>query len=379
MLVNLSRRELRALLLQAEQAHKLRDWTTGMVGYDTILSGLKEITRGSAPPDSSSSDDSDSGGHSSGYDSDSDTSGDAAAARTAKQKAKKGKDSSNKQEGSKAAAAEAKDSGSKKVKRKQDDAAATTAAKPQKRSKAADTNSADDSSSVRESDSDAAPAAAAAARAAARNAVPRVRATHVGRYAKRERAKTVRNYSATDLAAILGLPSSAPAVEGGEGADAWAAAAAIGARHARQASGSSGSDSGDDSSSSGGGGSDSDDSSDSGSKEGSEQRLRPGTPEGSDTPPSRAEQGSEQGAKALGLAAQNPGEGAGQGADSNVWWRSLFVKSGGTGSSINMKAAGKAGINAHGFLEDDQTNLYMQVGPDWVGLRARVHVGGYCA
>ena len=30
--------------MQAEQENRQRDWTTGMVHYDRILSGLKEVT-----------------------------------------------------------------------------------------------------------------------------------------------------------------------------------------------------------------------------------------------------------------------------------------------------------------------------------------------
>jgi Pin2-interacting protein X1 len=346
-------------VLQAEQAHKLRDWTTGMVGYDAILSGLKEITRGPGGGSSSSADDSDSScGHTSGYDSDSDTSGDAAAARkSAAKKGKKGKkQASKKQKGKKGSKGD--DSSSKKTKKRkqgQDDDDAAAAGKAGKRSRTskkaaalADSSSSDDSSSGSGSDSDGEPAAAATLAK-----VSRVKAaTHVGRYAKRERAKTVRNYSASDLAAILGLPSSAPAVEGGEGADAWAAAAAAaaGGGNARQAGSSS--SSGSDGSSSD---SDSDSSSDSG-RQGSEQRLRPGTPPGSDTPPSRSQQGFE----ADDGAAKPSAAPEADAAAANAWWRSLFVKSGGSGSSIGMRPAAKS-INAHGFLEDDQTNLYMQV------------------
>jgi len=364
---------LLALLLccfQAEQAHQLRDWTTGMVGYDAILSGLKEITRSAAPSSSSDSGSdsgntsSSSGGHSSGYDSDSDTSNDAAA-RAAARKAKKG---GKKQPGkAKGSTGGTNDSSKKKRKQIQTKDAPAPAAKRQKRSSKAaagadsDSSASSGSESDSSSNSDGEPAAAAAP--AALSGVSRVKAaTHLGRYAKRERAKTVRNYSASDLAAILGLPSSAPVVEGGEGADAWAAAAA--AAGAAAGGGNAGRDGGgssseDTSSSSSSSGSDSD----SDSRGGSEQRLRPGTPPGSDSPATRVEQGSDDvDAKPSGrpLDAGRSTDASADAADAKAWWRSVFVKSGGSGSSLGMRPASKA-INAHGFLEDDQTNLYMQV------------------
>jgi Pin2-interacting protein X1 len=362
------------VLSQAEHAHKLRDWTTGMVGYDAILTGLKEITRGgpSSSNDGSSSssdeDDSSEQGRSSGYDSDSDTSGRApakpaaAAAAAAKQESQK--------KSKKAAAAAAAEEKPKKRGKKQQDSADAPAAKRAK--KAARSNSSSEESGS-DSDSDAEPAAAAAAAAggiSVPTTVSRVKAaSHLGRYSKREKAKTVRNYSANDLAAILGLPGSAPPVANGEGAAGWAAAAAV-SNPAGAGAGSSSSSSSD----SGSGSSSSDSDSDSeagGERDSSDQRLRPSTPPGSDSPPARSQQRGLGGdGKNLNLVvdeelqpvSDEPEDAAGQ----RVWWRSIFVRAGRTGGGAPAAAAaaggnGKQRINISGFQEDDQTNLYMQV------------------
>jgi Pin2-interacting protein X1 len=375
-------------LPQAEQAHKLRDWTTGMVGYDAILTGLKEITaRGSSSSSSgdggsssSSDDDEDSSGQggASGYDSDSDTSGaapakPAAAAAAAKQDSQKTKSK-------KAAAAAAVDKQKKRGKKQQGSAAAADAEAPAaKRAKKADSSSSssssdsgsgsDSESSGSDSDSDAEPAAAGAAAASIKvpAKVSRVKAaSHLGRYQKREKAKTVRNYSANDLAAILGLPGSAPPVANGEGAAGWAAAAAVSNPAGAGAgnSSSSGSDSSD---------SDSDSDSEAGAeRNSSDQRLRPSTPPGSDSPPSRSQQrGVGDNGKTLNPVvdeelqpvSDDPEEGVG---GQKVWWRSLFVRAGRTGGGAPAAAAAAAGcgkqrINISGFQEEDQTNLYMQV------------------
>jgi Pin2-interacting protein X1 len=365
------------LLLQAEQAHKLRDWTTGMVGYDAILTGLREITARGSSSSSSSSDDEDSSGQGgpSGYDSDSDTSGAApakpaaAAARQDSQKAKSKKAA--------AAAAAAADDEKKKKKRSKKQrgsaAAADTDAPAAKRAKKADSSSSESGSgsesesSGSDSDSDAEPAGAAAGGIKVPAKVSRVKAaSHLGRYQKREKAKTVRNYSANDLAAILGLPGSAPPVANGEGAAGWAAAVAVsnpaGAGAGSNSSSSSGSDS-----------SDSESDSEAGAeRNSSDQRLRPSTPPGSDSPPSRSQQrGLGDTANALNPDAdeelQPVSDDLEEGvAGQKVWWRSLFVRAGRTGGGAPAAAAATAGggkqrINISGFQEEDQTNLYMQV------------------
>jgi Pin2-interacting protein X1 len=362
------------MLLQAEHAHKLRDWTTGMVGYDAILTGLKEITaRGSSSSggSSSSSDSEDSSGQGgpSGYDSDSDTSGGA----PAKPAAVAVKQDSQKTKSKKAAAAAAaadKKQNKKRGKKQQRSAAAADADAPAaKRAKKADSSSSDsDSGSESESsgsgsDSDAEPAAAAAAAGIKVPAkVSRVKAaSHLGRYQKREKAKTVRNYSAGDLAAILGLPGSAPPVANGEGAAGWAAAAAV-SNPAGAGAGSS---------SSGSDGSDSDSDSEAGAeRNSSDQQLRPSTPPGSDSPPSRSQQrGLGDIGKTLNPVVdeelQPVSDDAGEGlAGQRVWWRSVFVRAGRTGGGAPPAAAaggGKQHINISGFQEEDQTNLYMQV------------------
>jgi hypothetical protein len=61
----------------------------------------------------------------------------------------------------------------------------------------------------------------------------------------------------------------------------------------------------------------------------------------------------------------------------------MFVKSGGSGSSIGMQQGQRKAINAHGFLEDDQTNLYMQVrgwvlGVDIGNTCVLMHAHGVC-
>ncbi|WIA10963.1 hypothetical protein OEZ85_011126 [Tetradesmus obliquus] len=341
----------------AEQAHKLRDWTTGMVGYDAILTGLKEISRG-GPSSSIDEDDSSEQGHSSGYDSDSDTSGGApakpaAAAAAAKQESKK--------KSKKAAAAAAEQEKQKKRGKKQQGKAAADAdsptAKRAKKSHGSSSSSSESDSGLdsdSDSDTNAQPAAAAAG---VPKTVSRVKAaSHLGRYQKREKAKTVRNYSANDLAAILGLPGSAPPVANGEGAAGWAAAAAVSNPAGAGAGGSSSS-------------SDSGSSSDSDSEAGGEQRLRPSTPPGSDSPPGRSQQRGLGDGKAPNLVVdeelQPVSDDREEAAGQRVWWRSLFVRAGRTGGAGPAAAAAAAGsskqrINISGFQEDDQTNLYMQ-------------------
>uniref|UniRef100_A0A383V8E5 G-patch domain-containing protein n=1 Tax=Tetradesmus obliquus TaxID=3088 RepID=A0A383V8E5_TETOB len=346
----------------AEQAHKLRDWTTGMVGYDAILTGLKEISRG-GPSSSSDEDESSEQGHSSGYDSDSDTSGGApakpaaaaAAAAAAKQDSKK----KSKKAAAEAAAAKQKKRGKKQQGKAAADADVPAAKRAKKSHSSSSSSSSSESDSGSDCDSDSDTDAQPAAAAGVPKTVSRVKAaSHLGRYQKREKAKTVRNYSANDLAAILGLPGSAPPVANGEGAAGWAAAAAVSNPAGAGAGGSSSS-------------SDSGSSSDSDSEAGGEQRLRPSTPPGSDSPPGRSQQRGLGDGKAPNLVvdeelqpvSDDPEEAAGQ----RVWWRSLFVRAGRTGGAAPAAAAaaaaagsGKQRINISGFQEDDQTNLYMQ-------------------
>lgn len=305
-----------------------------MVGFDTILTGLKEITR----QDHSSSS---SQGHSSGYDSDSDTS--AEAVRAAQTKAAKENVSKTvagkKRKKSTDADTDSKQKASKKIKKQKQDAAVD---KSKIVKKAAMSSS---SESASESDGEAGTTAAAAGV----GNVSRVRAaTHLGRYQKREVAKTVRNYSASDLAAILGLPDAAPTAASAEGAAGWAALTGISNPAAAADSSSSSSD--DDSSSS-----DSDDDQNS-----SEQRLRPGTPPGSDTPQGRVLHTEQQAGNTTPAAAVGEHEAADvDESGGSVWWRSVFVRGGRSGSSAGP--SGKTKINISGFQEDDQANLYLQV------------------
>eukprot|EP00775_Hariotina_reticulata_P012820 gene12820-12947_t len=214
----------------------------------------------------------------------------------------------------------------------------------------------------------------AAATAVAAASISRSKAaTHLGRYQRREAAKTVRNYSAGDLAAILGLPGAAPTAAGGEGAGAWAAAVAAPAAGGSTSSNSSSDDDDDDGDSEG----------DGEAAGGSDQLLRPGTPPGSDSTPGRPRHqqsaagsgGGNAELKAAGHAAEDVAGGDACDVPASSWWRSVFVKSGGTGAGSGSSRPGKAIINISGFLEADQTNLYMQASNQKLLFSNGVHEG----
>jgi Pin2-interacting protein X1 len=233
--------------MQAEQADRLRDWTTGMFQYDKILSGLKEVTAAKTRDESSS-------------DASSDSDGDAGKVKAA---GKPTKSTVGKTAGKKAAAAAAGKKAAGKGK------ASKAAGKKQQASSSSSSSSEDDASSSSSSSSeDEAPKQATKL------------ATHLGRYArkpsasfcrhcpqnpqtlnpqtdpqhfltrkaksllltssilsdplgsvqryhKRERAKGVRGYSAHDLAAILGA-APGEAAGGSKGAENAAALEAAG-------------------------------------------------------------------------------------------------------------------------------------------------------
>lgn len=145
---------------QAEQVQHTRDWTTGMASFDQILSGLKEVSAAKRPAAQSASEQS---------------SGSLQQASAGKQRA------------------------AKALKKRKAPCPSTSSAS----SSSGDDEQASGSASSSSDDEQAAPVAA-----------KRVKlASHVGRYMKRERGKTVKNYSASDLDAILGGKGASAAAE----------------------------------------------------------------------------------------------------------------------------------------------------------------------
>ncbi|KXZ53675.1 hypothetical protein GPECTOR_6g592 [Gonium pectorale] len=304
----------------AENANSQRDWTTGMVSFDRILANLKEVTatRKEAP---------DAGGnHSSSSDEENDET---------RKKGKKGKK----------AAKKAEPSSDAKRKRASPRPAAAESSSPSKVSGRSSSGSDDD-------DDSEGPGIQA----------KRLKlASHVGRYSKRERAKFVKNYSASDLDAILGgVAGSKAADDEDEVADGATGVGSLSGlpdgmsfmpviaevRAARAAQ---------------------DDDSDGGSSDEEEDAAAGAAPAPSGPiaqteataakPPRRTKQRtSEQEQQPPQAEEWEPGK--------KPWWAGMFVRAGRMGSiRQELKGGhhtGKAKINVSGFREQDQENLYEQ-------------------
>eukprot|EP00877_Chromochloris_zofingiensis_P012765 jgi/Chrzof1/7742/Cz02g35040.t1 len=330
----------------AEHATQLRDWTTGMVSYDFILSGLKEVSRApqESADNSSSSTSSDSDGRSSGYASESDTS--ASSKQTNARRQSKGKDTPKQTtNGGKQLkcklqvdkATPALDSKPLKANKKRKQADAVDEAPPTKSGKKQRKQV---SSEVQQTSATDQPATVEPVSAG----VARVKlASHVGRYRKREAAKMVSNYSASDLAAILGagsvagFPETDQAVAKPVSMSQRKVTNAVAHTTRNSTSSRSTSESGSsssDSSSSDGSDADNDDS--------SEQRIRPSTP--SPLEESRHADVAVDDAEL-----------------STAWWCSTFIKAGRVGSKADAGQQSSRGkIQITGFSEQDQTDLYNQ-------------------
>ena len=323
---------------QVEAAEQARAWTTGMLDFHRVLSNLSEVTSQHAKRGSSS----DSEGGSSEEESDA-SDGEQAAKRTAAPTARPPKPpagSGKVQQGGEAKAGK---------KRKRAEAAG--------KKSGGGSSSSDDSGRGSGDEGSGGPSSGEGLKAGGW----RVKAaTHIGRFKKRENAKMVQNYSEHDLAAILGGdPFAAAAAQLGE----------LTAQRRCSSSGSSGSDSG--------------------SSSGSEAE---------EPPAAAAERQRRQHTAAVEAAAaalpakrpkrrpapvqpptpEEPGEGQ--------WWFGMFQRAGRLGSmrsSVLGKTAapGGGGINAHGFSEQDQTNLYnlAQARAAQPARPSRLYVLGVCA
>lgn len=312
----------------AEKAQHSRDWTTGMFHYESVLSGLKEISakkRGKAS-DSGSSEEAAEASSSDDQSSD-DRKSSRGKKRAADEKGTKGakaaqlsavKDGKGSKGGKAVAAAAAKGS-------------SAAAPKPSKRKKATEPSNSSSSSSSESDDNsdDSSSSGASSSGSESADSVPEASrrkkfATHVGRYQKREHAKMVNNYSSSDLAAILGAtaaPAAPPA--------AVASPAAVTGQPPAAAA----------------------DAAAKGSKSGGEKPklkviLVP------DLMPLRAAEGAPDDSQADVDAPKR-------------WWFNYFVRSGRNGAANReLKAltldARTNKINAHGFSENDQETLYHQ-------------------
>ncbi|GLI67156.1 hypothetical protein VaNZ11_011369 [Volvox africanus] len=307
-----------------ENSQNLRDWTTGMVSFDRILSNLKEVTanqRADNCDDSSGSSSSDE--------------------ERAKEQAKMTKQ--NKAKGAKR----------KRASPSSDSKTTTTII-----SSDAESNDSDHRKSGK-----AAPATAVAMTAAGHGVKRLKLASHVGRYSKRERAKFVKAYSASDLDAILGGVAGkdgAAAAQSDDDVDAGGVGAAaitqvpdammgfmpviaeVRAVQRSQGGASSSSSSGGEETDAGG----------------SAQRRRAAgvlqvditsVAVGKSRPQKEREQLKQQ--------EYEPGK--------TPWWASMFVRAGRMGTIRQELRAGKehlskAKINVTGFQEQDQENLYEQ-------------------
>uniref|UniRef100_A0A7S0YMG4 G-patch domain-containing protein n=1 Tax=Polytomella parva TaxID=51329 RepID=A0A7S0YMG4_9CHLO len=162
-----------------EQAQQTRDWTTGMMSFDQILSKLKTVSSSDHLNQSS--------------DTDSDEEEEDKKVKKSKKKGKKRKNNN-----------ESSSSKSKKQKKgKQDDGEKSSkkSSKKSSRKKKSESSSEESEQSSVSSDSDN-----SSSSSEDEAPVPqRVKiASHMGRYQRRETAKFVRGYSAEDLTAILG-------------------------------------------------------------------------------------------------------------------------------------------------------------------------------
>ncbi|KAG2442104.1 hypothetical protein HYH02_009593 [Chlamydomonas schloesseri] len=292
----------------AENAQNTRDWTTGMVSFDRILAGLKEVSaRPAAADDSSSSDEEE----------------EAAKAKKAPKKASK-----------KADTKKAKKSSKNKRKRSASPSSSDS-------SSASDSGSSSSSDSESESEDEAARA-------------KRVKlASHVGRYHKRERAKLVKNYSAGDLDAILGgMAAAKQEVEAEEAAEAAAAgldptgAGALGfvmpviaeVRAApRQQEDDSSSD--------------------------EEEEEAGGSGRGAAGAAAAAAPSASKPAKKAKKPEPQPQPEEQWEPGKKPWWAGMFVRAGRMGSirqELKGKVEGRTKIQITGFREQDQENLYEQ-------------------
>ncbi|EFJ47248.1 hypothetical protein VOLCADRAFT_105212 [Volvox carteri f. nagariensis] len=165
----------------AENAQTLREWTTGMVSFDRILSNLKEVTaRRPTNHDKSSS------------------SGSSDDEPAEKPKAEQGRATDKKK--------------AKGAKRKR---ASSSSDSDAGSSSSSESDTSADEGDAKTKGGKAAAASIGATAAASAAAVKRLKlASHVGRYSKRERAKFVKNYSASDLDAILGGAAAKAAAQG---------------------------------------------------------------------------------------------------------------------------------------------------------------------
>jgi Pin2-interacting protein X1 len=306
---------------QAEKAHLQLDWTTGMVGFDSVLTSLKEVraARAASPSDSDSGSEGDtpgSGPRSSGNDSDCESEGGRRKRR--REGGGEGKEAKRKRKEERRRA-----KGEKKKAKKASKKAAKKAAKG-----TAKGGGGSGSGGGGEGGEKGGPSGS------------RVKvATHVGRYARRERAKAVKGYSASDLAAILGSAFSQQPAE---------VRAAPAGSSSGSGSESDGDGDGDGAAAAGPGSSD-------------EAALRPGTPtksgEGERSPAGDDGEGPED------ARAGSGGSGGDAVAAANSWWSRTFVRSGRTGSSRGKGT----GTKARGFSEQDQTDLYNKVGQGEAG------------
>ncbi|KAG2496381.1 hypothetical protein HYH03_005609 [Edaphochlamys debaryana] len=277
-----------------ENATSTRDWTTGMVSFESILANLKEVTAAKPPAadEDSSSDDE-------------------------PQPPKKGKKAG-------------------KAKK------AAAAGSPKKR-KAPAASSGDDSgpsTSGSSSGSDSEDESAAAKRAKL--------ASHVGRYSKRERAKFVKNYSASDLDAILGGVKKEAAQQeeeddggpaGGMGLPPGMAFMPIIAE-VRAAPRQDEEEDSDEEAEAGGSGRAEEEGA------GAKPKVKKASKASTSAPAAAPEEEWEPGKK--------------------PWWAGMFIRAGRMGSikqelkSRSMHDGSKAKITITGFKEEDQENLYEQ-------------------
>ncbi len=183
-------------------------------------------------------------------------------------------------------------------------------------------------------------------------------ASHVGRYSKRERAKFVKNYSASDLDAILGGPAKQAAAEeeaaeaADAGADPLGFMPALNLVEVRAAARE-------------------DDSSSSDEEDGGEGK--PGAAAVAASAPAAAGGEGKKQRKAKAAEAAPPPEEEWE-PGKKPWWAGMFVRAGRMGSikqELKGGHSGKPKINVSGFKEQDQENLYEQVRGWWVRASVR--------
>jgi hypothetical protein len=334
-------------------ADRDRPWAAGMVGYDAILSNLKEIrsagdVKAAAEKKKRRRRGQDDGDD--GYESDGETSSSSSS--------ESGSDSDSDSDSE-------SDTSSSDISSSDSDSSSSSGSDSSDSSSNSDSesssSSSDDSSSSSDSDGGAKTKKKKKGKKSSSPAAPAVRrvtsTTHLGRYGRREASKRVAGYSAEDLAAILGAPpSEAPAV-------AAAAAARVGTpsssapRSASRSSSSSSSSSEDDS---GSDSSSSDDSSDSDSDSGGKQHGN-GRPAAAATlaPTTPPKDRSAAAALAAADAVDRQRLAPASSTDPDWWHRAGFVRAGRMGASgdaVRPAAEGKDD-KARGFTEQDQEDL----------------------